>query len=208
MSSSFNRWRPHPWHGIDVGPQPPKIVHAYIESTPFHHIQYEVDNQTGYLRVDRPHRTSSLPPTLYGFIPQTYCGKRVGEIMPGASQGDEPSSAPREDAPAAEDASAPLGVDASEDELPLMPEVEDPGEWCDREFSAKAIDVESWETLRHSFSHYDLDIQPIVVRVASPLSRVADSGDAMWHRLGDKLPGGVAAPVNKLLEKLQNVSHN
>ena len=89
MSSSFNRWRPHPWHGIDVGPMPPKIVHAYIESTPFNHIKYEVDKQTGYLRVDRPHRTSSLPPTLYGFIPQTYCGKRVGSLMAGAMQGDD-----------------------------------------------------------------------------------------------------------------------
>tara|TARA_R110002049_G_scaffold252264_2_gene427462 strand:- start:189135 stop:189752 length:618 start_codon:yes stop_codon:yes gene_type:complete len=89
MSSSFNRWRPHPWHGIDVGPQPPRIVHAYIESTPFNHIKYEVDKQTGYLRVDRPHRTSSLPPTLYGFIPQTYCGNRVGALMKGATQGDD-----------------------------------------------------------------------------------------------------------------------
>ena len=89
MSSSFNRWRPHPWHGIDVGPQPPRVVHAYIESTPFNHIKYEVDKQTGYLRVDRPHRTSSLPPTLYGFIPQTYCGNRVGALMDGATQGDD-----------------------------------------------------------------------------------------------------------------------
>ena len=87
--SSFNRWRPHPWHGIDVGPRPPKIVHAYIGSTPFNHIKYEVDKQTGYLRVDRPHRTSSLPPTLYGFIPQTYCGNRVGKLMHGAKQGDD-----------------------------------------------------------------------------------------------------------------------
>ena len=89
MSSSFNRWRPHPWHGIDVGPNPPRVVHAYIESTPFNHIKYEVDKQTGYLRVDRPHRTSSLPPTLYGFIPQTYCGNRVGALMDGATQGDD-----------------------------------------------------------------------------------------------------------------------
>ena len=87
--SSFNRWRPHPWHGIDVGPKPPKVVTAYIESTPFNHIKYEVDKQTGYLRVDRPHRTSSLPPTLYGFIPQTYCGSRVGALMEGATQGDD-----------------------------------------------------------------------------------------------------------------------
>lgn len=89
MSSSFNRWRPHPWHGIEVGPQPPRVVHAYIESTPFNHIKYEVDKQTGYLRVDRPHRTSSLPPTLYGFIPQTYCGSRVGALMDGATEGDD-----------------------------------------------------------------------------------------------------------------------
>ena len=72
MSSSFNRWRPHPWHGIEIGPDSPSVVTAYIESTPFNHIKYEVDKLTGYLKVDRPHRTSSLPPTLYGFIPQTY----------------------------------------------------------------------------------------------------------------------------------------
>ena len=91
-----------------------------------------------------------------------------------------------------------------------LPEVDDIAieDWCTEKLSAEAASMDTWETLRHSFSHYDLDIQPIVVRVASPLSRVADSGDATWHRLGDKLPGGVAAPVNKLLEKLQNVSHN
>ena len=89
MSSSFNRWRPHPWHGIEIGPNSPSVVTAYIESTPFNHIKYEVDKLTGYLKVDRPHRTSSLPPTLYGFIPQTYCGTRVGDLMPEARQGDD-----------------------------------------------------------------------------------------------------------------------
>ena len=80
--------------------------------------------------------------------------------------------------------------------------------WCVERLCTAAASTEAWETLRHSFSHYDLDIQPIVVRVASPLSKVADTGDATWHRLGDEFPGGVAAPVNKLLEKLQNVSHD
>ncbi len=80
--------------------------------------------------------------------------------------------------------------------------------WCHEILGSGAMGVESWHMLRHSFSHYDLDIQPIVVRVDAPLSKVADSADATWHRLGDKLPGGVAAPVNKLLENLQNVSHD
>ncbi|MBX3434745.1 MAG: inorganic pyrophosphatase [Pirellulales bacterium] len=86
--SPFYRWRPHPWHGLDVGPEPPSIVHAYIELTPFDRIKYELDKKTGYLRVDRPNRTSSFCPTLYGFVPRTYCGNRVKDLIPGAKTGD------------------------------------------------------------------------------------------------------------------------
>src|SRR5690606_19859012 len=87
-SSQYNLWRPHPWHGLEVGPNPPVLVSAYIELCPFDLMKYEIDKVTGYLRVDRPQRTSPQPPTLYGFIPRTYCGDRVGKLMPGASYGD------------------------------------------------------------------------------------------------------------------------
>ena len=85
---SYFHWRPHPWHGLTSGPKPPQIVNAYIEITPFDLVKYEVDKVTGYLRVDRPHRTSSTPPTLYGFIPQTYCGKRVNALSPKSARAD------------------------------------------------------------------------------------------------------------------------
>ena len=88
METSFSRWRPHPWHGIEVGANPPLLVNAYIEITPFDLVKYEIDKNTGYLRVDRPNRTSSLPPTLYGFIPRTYCGEHVKSLMKGAKVGD------------------------------------------------------------------------------------------------------------------------
>jgi len=84
----FYKWRPHPWHGLDVGPDPPTIVNAYIELTPFDRVKYELDKKTGYLQVDRPNRTSSFCPTLYGFIPKTYCGNRVKSLMPDAKAGD------------------------------------------------------------------------------------------------------------------------
>lgn len=86
--SPFFRWRPHPWHGLEAGPNPPKLVHAYIEISPFDLVKYEVDKETGYLRVDRPQRSSSIPPTLYGFIPRTYCGSRVGKLSPKSTRGD------------------------------------------------------------------------------------------------------------------------
>ncbi|MGE0711613.1 MAG: inorganic pyrophosphatase [Planctomycetota bacterium] len=85
---SYSRWRPHPWHGLSSGPDVPRVVHAYIEITPFDHVKYEVDKESGYLRVDRPQRYSSQVPALYGFVPQTYCGPRVQALSPTSSAGD------------------------------------------------------------------------------------------------------------------------
>jgi inorganic pyrophosphatase len=87
-AASFSQWRPHPWHGLDVGRDPPFHVNSYVEITPFDLIKYELDKGTGYLRVDRPQRTSSQPPALYGFIPRTYCGAAIAALCPGAARGD------------------------------------------------------------------------------------------------------------------------
>lgn len=84
----FDRWRPHPWHGLAPGADPPRMLQAYIEITPFDSVKYEIDKVTGYLRVDRPQRSSSLPPALYGFVPRTFCGPRVAALSPGAEGGD------------------------------------------------------------------------------------------------------------------------
>ena len=85
----FYRWRPHPWHGLEVGKQPPSLVQAYIEITPYDLVKYEIDKETGYMRVDLPQRTSSQPPALYGFIPRTFCGASVCGLSPRSSKGDE-----------------------------------------------------------------------------------------------------------------------
>ena len=84
----FYQWRPHPWHGLDIGPNPPEVVTGYIEITPFDVVKYEVEKQTGYLKVDRPQRGSSSPPTLYGLIPRTYCGHRVAALSPETDKAD------------------------------------------------------------------------------------------------------------------------
>ena len=84
----YHEWRPHPWHGLEPGRNLPLSVNAYIEITPFDLIKYEVDKASGYVKVDRPQRTSSQPPSLYGFIPKTYCGARVATLCPGAGRGD------------------------------------------------------------------------------------------------------------------------
>lgn len=85
---AFSLYRPHPWHGLAVGPEPPVRVHVYVEITPFDTLKYEVDKESGYLRLDRPQLSSSIPPAPYGFIPRTYCGPRVAAFSPEAERGD------------------------------------------------------------------------------------------------------------------------
>ncbi len=73
------RHKSHPWHGVDIGENAPEEVISYIEMVPTDTVKYEVHKPTGYLILDRPQKFSSILPALYGFIPQTYCGDRIGE---------------------------------------------------------------------------------------------------------------------------------
>lgn len=87
-SGNFQAFRPHPWHGLEAGDSVPDVVNAFVEITPFDLVKYEVDKVSGYLRVDRPQRTSSQPPALYGFIPRTLCADAVHRLSPGSKKGD------------------------------------------------------------------------------------------------------------------------
>ena len=73
------RYKSHPWHGVEVGPDAPDVILCYIEMVPTDTVKYEVDKVSGYLRIDRPQKYSNVVPALYGFIPQTYSGKKVAQ---------------------------------------------------------------------------------------------------------------------------------
>ncbi len=72
--------RSHPWHGVPIGEDAPQIVNTYVETVPSDTVKYEIDKKSGFLKVDRPQKYSSICPTLYGFIPQTYCSQKVAEL--------------------------------------------------------------------------------------------------------------------------------
>ncbi len=74
------RYKSHPWHGINIGDEAPEIVTSFIEVVPTDTLKYEIDKETGYLKIDRPQRYSNIIPALYGFIPQTYCGYSVADF--------------------------------------------------------------------------------------------------------------------------------
>lgn len=67
----------HPWHGVAIGESAPERIKAYIEINSTDQIKYEIDKDSGHIFIDRPQKYSNIVPALYGFVPQTYCDKKV-----------------------------------------------------------------------------------------------------------------------------------
>lgn len=61
----------HPWHGASFGDAAPKKVKALIEISQGSRTKYEIDKETGLLKLDRVIYSSFHYPVNYGFIPQT-----------------------------------------------------------------------------------------------------------------------------------------
>lgn len=63
----------NPWHLVPVGDNVPEFVNAIIEIPKDTRAKYELDKETGMLKLDRVLYSSMYYPANYGFIPQTYC---------------------------------------------------------------------------------------------------------------------------------------
>jgi len=63
----------NPWHAVHIGDNAPEIVTAMIEIPKESKSKYELDKDTGFLKLDRVLYSSMTYPYNYGFIPQTYC---------------------------------------------------------------------------------------------------------------------------------------
>ena len=76
----FRTNKAHPWHGVPIGENAPGEVTVFVEIVPRDTVKYEVDKETGYLKIDRPQQYSNVVPANYGFIPQTYCADGVADL--------------------------------------------------------------------------------------------------------------------------------
>lgn len=68
MKKPFN-----PWHSVSPGKQAPEYVNGIIEIPQNTRAKYELDKESGMLKMDRVLYSSMYYPANYGFIPQTYC---------------------------------------------------------------------------------------------------------------------------------------
>lgn len=63
----------NPWHKVSTGEDAPCVVNGIVEIPQNTRAKYELDKETGLLKMDRVLFSSMYYPANYGFIPQTYC---------------------------------------------------------------------------------------------------------------------------------------
>ena len=63
----------NPWHSVSYGEEAPAVLSAIIEIPKGSKAKYELDKESGMLKLDRVLFSSVNYPANYGFIPQTYC---------------------------------------------------------------------------------------------------------------------------------------
>jgi len=63
----------NPWHSVSPGSEVPNVVNAIIEIPKGCRAKYELDKESGLLKLDRVLYSSVYYPANYGFIPQSYC---------------------------------------------------------------------------------------------------------------------------------------
>jgi A/G-specific adenine glycosylase len=97
---------------------------------------------------------------------------------------------------------APVGIWGGLWCLPEIPPGADPGDYCRRRLGARLSSAKSLPLLRHGFTHFTLNITPVVCQLATASPCVSEPGQ-VWLPLEEAAQAAVPAPVRKLLNSLQ-----
>jgi A/G-specific adenine glycosylase len=87
-----------------------------------------------------------------------------------------------------------------------FPEVDDEadaGPFCLDRFGLEPAAIEAWSPLRHTFSHYHLDIQPLLLSLPRTPDRVMEGEGQLWYNRSNPEQIGLAAPVARLIRMLE-----
>lgn len=88
--------------------------------------------------------------------------------------------------------------------FPEMPEDQTVNHWCAANLGLNVDHHHDWPVVRHTFSHFHLDITPVLVTTQDKSLRIMDQDDWVWYKEDRPEVGGLAAPVKRLIDALGN----
>ena len=99
----------------------------------------------------------------------------------------------------------PSGIWAGLWSFPELDAPEAVGDWCRQALGCEPEAQQRWPAVAHSFTHFDLTMHPVEVRLTTVDSRVMEAGRWLWYNSAAPADVGLAAPVSKMLDKLADL---
>jgi len=96
----------------------------------------------------------------------------------------------------------PTGIWGGLLSLPELGEDETAAAWCSARFGAAPASEQPLAPIDHSFTHFDLELRPVLVELDTAPGAIMDRDRWLWYNASQPLPGGIAAPIAKLLAEL------
>jgi A/G-specific adenine glycosylase len=98
---------------------------------------------------------------------------------------------------------APVGIWGGLWSFPECPaDVDDISAWCRDHLKLEVDDIQTWNRVRHTFSHFHLDLTPLQITVKNPTTAVMEADRFVWYNTRQPDERGLAAPVQRLLSLL------
>ena len=86
--------------------------------------------------------------------------------------------------------------------FPQLTNDDDPRQFCLDHFGQSPSHIDHWQCYRHTFSHYHLDINPVVIQLQQHPSMMMEANQQLWYNMQQPVEIGLAAPIKKLMAKL------
>jgi A/G-specific adenine glycosylase len=86
--------------------------------------------------------------------------------------------------------------------FPELPTGDDRAAWCRTHLGADVASARELEPVAHAFTHFDLRLHPVELSLADAPDTIMDCDRWLWYNAAQPLPGGVPAPIGKILRSL------
>lgn len=99
----------------------------------------------------------------------------------------------------------PAGIWGGLWSLPEFDSIEELKQWLSQTHEFDEDSLQVWDSMRHTFSHYHLDIQPVHIDIKAPKNIVMEDSTSVWYKPGTENDRGFPTPISKLFTKLSEL---
>jgi A/G-specific adenine glycosylase len=96
----------------------------------------------------------------------------------------------------------PSGIWGGLFSFPELADDERVDDWCLQRLGAEPKATRSLAAVEHAFTHFDLTLKPMQLALEGAARAVMDGERWLWYKASEPLPGGIAAPIGKILREV------